>query len=70
MTATEIATTIANLQATLAEGAGLASITVDGQTIQYRGPAEILRAIDYYRSLEGRVTGRRPRVASIKLPGS
>lgn len=69
-TAAELSSNIATLQAALADGGGMASISVDGQTVQFRGPTEIIKAIDYYRSLEGRASGRRPRCASIQLPGS
>lgn len=61
---------VAALESALTDGAGIASVSCDGQTVQYRGPTEMLQAIDYWRSRDGRQERKRPRIASIQLPGS
>ncbi|NLG44829.1 MAG: hypothetical protein GX547_16425 [Phycisphaerae bacterium] len=49
---------------------GVASVTIDGQTTQFVNPTELYELRKQLAARLARLTGRRPRCCSIRLPGS
>lgn len=57
---------VKQIETALSTGAGVVSVTVDGQTVRWdRNKA--LKELDYWRRQASRSGGKRPRVATMRL---
>lgn len=66
----ELETAIATINATIRESGGVASVTIDGQSVRYEGLATLIRARRELRAELARLLRRKPACATIRFPGS
>jgi hypothetical protein len=68
-TTTTAAKNLAIVEGAMATNAGVAMVQVDGTTVRYQTPNELMKARDYWAKRVAYEAGTKQRVTSLKLSG-
>ena len=60
---------LAIINAAMADNAGVGSVTVDGTTVSYSSPSELMKLRDYWSRRVAQEKGAKPRVSTLRLSG-